>query len=97
MLSDGVKLTNDTFDDPLPPLVGVLSLTGLGAVEEFEDSFRTWVLRFGVVFFAPVERDLGDVVFVGESDGVRVGFAMNCCWRVGCVVAMYGCCESVDC
>lgn len=81
MLSDGVKLTNDMFEEPLPPLplVGVLSLMGLGAEVEFEDSFRTWVVRRGVVFFIP-GRDLGDVVvFVGDSDGVRDGFAMNCC------------------
>jgi hypothetical protein len=80
LLSFGVKLTNDTFDEPLPPLVGVLSLTGLGADVEFEDSFRTWVRR-GVVFFIPA-RVLGDVVFVGDSDGVRVRdcFAINCCW-----------------
>ena len=71
-----MKLTNDTFDEPLPPLVGVPSLTGLGAEVEFEDSFRTCVRR-GVVFFM-LGRDLGDVVLVGDSDGVRDGFAMNC-------------------
>lgn len=76
LLSDGVKLTNDTFDEPLPPLMGVLSLTGLGAEVEFEDSFRAWVRR-GVMFFMP-GCDLGDVVLVGDRDGVRDGFAMNC-------------------